>query len=583
MLRQALAALEFLHSKEKIHGGIRPTNLLVSATGRVKLSDLAQGDPTQEVRLPSGDQKYLAPELLQPKFGAVSPATDLYVLGMLALEMLVGPKLADKLPGIASGSGDLTLAWMRWQTDPAPYPAVQTLGKNYPSDLCEVLDSMLAKHVPDRVDSAAKALQGLSQQQIVLMPSELSSRPIEATVDPTFVRELAPVPTSDFTPMAEQGGDGLESPATTLRPDTKTKKKANPRDVVLAAASVLLLMLVLGVVFVTRSGETEVAELPPEPQPVEENREEPAPVPEPEEPVPVEPQRVAPEIELPEITIPAPPIPRFTIPAGFEAVPETEFDEASELPVRIRSIRFPDAEFALVRVGVYSVGVGPAQRLAWERPADKFENAQPYYFALTETPVGHYEQFAAEMGEDAAGQRWFLPNRTWRESLDGEVDAKQLPVTMVSQDNARNYAEWLGANLPSENQWEAGARVVQAERAAQVRTFTGDELAPVTVNAAGYASLETEGAHVLGNVAEWTKGAEPIVRGAGYATPHGDHVRIGWRSKADLNGQWDVGIRLIVNVIDGEEPAAAEDTLSAEPAILFANYHHQTDRALRQR
>src|SRR3984957_16469993 len=85
VLRQVLDGLDCLHHHGRIHGAIKPANLLVTNQGIVKLSDTTgvSGGPESDAT-----PKYLAPEQLDPAFGPVGPGVDLYCLGFTALEAL---------------------------------------------------------------------------------------------------------------------------------------------------------------------------------------------------------------------------------------------------------------------------------------------------------------------------------------------------------------------------------------------------------------------------------------------------------------------------------------------------------------
>ena len=106
VLKQTLDALAFLHEKNKVHGTVRPTNLLINDAGRVKLSEFEQTDVGGELRAPKGSKKYLAPELIRPEFGDFGPPLDLYCLGFTALEMLKGPQFESLFPGTGKGAID---------------------------------------------------------------------------------------------------------------------------------------------------------------------------------------------------------------------------------------------------------------------------------------------------------------------------------------------------------------------------------------------------------------------------------------------------------------------------------------------
>ena len=135
VVRQILSALEFLHAKDKVHGSVRPSNVLINDQGQVKLSDFEASSVDGELRAPEGSKKYLAPELILPEFGAFGPAVDLYCLGFTALELLTGPKFDGLFPGTDAGAIDPDVAWLRWHSSAEPMKPVQKMAANVPDDL----------------------------------------------------------------------------------------------------------------------------------------------------------------------------------------------------------------------------------------------------------------------------------------------------------------------------------------------------------------------------------------------------------------------------------------------------------------
>ena len=82
---QLCRILERLHGKGIIHRDIKPSNVILSEDGVVKLLDLDaakvyRAEESRDTKL-IGTQGYAAPE--QYGFGASSPATDIYALGIL--------------------------------------------------------------------------------------------------------------------------------------------------------------------------------------------------------------------------------------------------------------------------------------------------------------------------------------------------------------------------------------------------------------------------------------------------------------------------------------------------------------------
>jgi len=204
VLQQALEALKCLHARDKLHAGIRPASLLIDDQGRIKLSDSAGITVGGEFRKPTGSSKYLAPELVNPQFGAVGPGVDLYNLGFAALELLLGRQAFEKFfKGVGSGAVDPEIGWMRWHSSPAEkLPAVRDLAPTLPDDMIRVLHKLTRKDVSQRYGSAAEALADLENRDIVLVKEADRLRPkgVKPTGGPAVVAVGAAPPAPPAPP-----------------------------------------------------------------------------------------------------------------------------------------------------------------------------------------------------------------------------------------------------------------------------------------------------------------------------------------------------------------------------------------------
>jgi serine/threonine protein kinase/WD40 repeat protein/formylglycine-generating enzyme required for sulfatase activity len=167
VLRQMLGALDFLHQKEKVHGSVRPSNVLINEQGTVKLSDFEASSRDGELRAPQGSKKYLAPELIRSEFGDFGPAVDLYCLGFTALELLTGKNFDSLFPGTGEGAIDADVAWLRWHSSDEAMRPIKEIVPGVPDDLAGVIDQLLLKPVEQRPKDAAAVLKLLDDAPLV--------------------------------------------------------------------------------------------------------------------------------------------------------------------------------------------------------------------------------------------------------------------------------------------------------------------------------------------------------------------------------------------------------------------------------
>jgi serine/threonine protein kinase len=114
-LTETLArAVHHAHQRGLIHGGLKPSRVLLAADGTCKIIGLSLAPVWRDE--PSASC-YMAPEQADPRPGAIGPATDVYVLGAMLYELLSGrpPILADTvgdmLEQVRSGTPEPPRHW----------------------------------------------------------------------------------------------------------------------------------------------------------------------------------------------------------------------------------------------------------------------------------------------------------------------------------------------------------------------------------------------------------------------------------------------------------------------------------------
>ncbi len=204
--RQILAALENAHREGIVHRDIKPHNVVVRGDGRLKVTDfgIARSGTSEMTEAGSiiGTAQYLSPE--QAKGEPVSPASDLYSVGIVLYEMLTG-----SVP--FTGDTPLEIAMKHLSAAPKPPSAINP---KVPHDLDSVVLRALAKSPAQRYASAGEMDADLTRvaRGLPVAPATeeaataiLSGAQVEAA---TQVVARRPAPSAARTPPPYSRGPG---------------------------------------------------------------------------------------------------------------------------------------------------------------------------------------------------------------------------------------------------------------------------------------------------------------------------------------------------------------------------------------
>jgi len=167
-------ALAVAHRKGIVHRDLKPDNILFTSAGRPKLTDFGIAHMRDDRKFRThtgimlGTPYYLSPEQALGK--PVTPASDLYSLGVVLYEMLCGRPPFD-------GGDALAVALQHVREAPVPVAVVMP---GTPAALCEVVERALRKTPGDRFDSAEGMQRALMALELGVVPGGALSTELPA-------------------------------------------------------------------------------------------------------------------------------------------------------------------------------------------------------------------------------------------------------------------------------------------------------------------------------------------------------------------------------------------------------------------
>jgi serine/threonine protein kinase len=150
-LKALTAALGYAHANGVVHCDVKPGNVMIDQGGSIYLTDFGiarHSDSTTTTLATVGTAAYMAPEQIRGE--PVSPATDIYALGVMLYEMLTGQRPFKGDEKGTESSGSTANERIRYAHLNLEFPDPQTINNNIPVTLASILKKSLDKNPSQR-------------------------------------------------------------------------------------------------------------------------------------------------------------------------------------------------------------------------------------------------------------------------------------------------------------------------------------------------------------------------------------------------------------------------------------------------
>lgn len=265
VLSQVTSALACAHGAGIIHRDIKPANVLLDKSHRARVTDFGiakvMGSQTKltSTQHTVGSPCYMSPE--QCGVGEVTPASDLFSLGIMLYEMLTGT-----LPF----KGESSLAVMRLITT-EDLPPVTHLAADVPVAVQQLLDGLAARELKLRYQTAQQVLEDLKALQSgAPMPharelalKRAATGPPSASAAQLTRSPTGPSPALKTSLVSDLLDDGPRAPI-----KTQVRRGFEVPWMGLLLTAMALLLVVLGALYIRGArelkGNRPAAVIPPE-------------------------------------------------------------------------------------------------------------------------------------------------------------------------------------------------------------------------------------------------------------------------------------------------------------------------------
>lgn len=246
-IRTSIGGFDNIWVPQSSNGGdIKPSNLLVSSDGTVKIADMGlallqvESDLTTDGQV-MGTVNYIAPEQIE-NAKRVDARTDLYSLGCTFYQLLSGRAPFD-LP-----AHDGVLQKLRAHENSVPVPIAE-LRPDVPAEVAQIVTRLLAKQPQDRFASAAELVEAITPHAHGAHIAKLVRRAggiteAEYSTDRIVAVEIDTSVVGNRTPRAGKSHASLEATGGASDRVTAAKNPTNRKVIVALLCAIGLLFAV---------------------------------------------------------------------------------------------------------------------------------------------------------------------------------------------------------------------------------------------------------------------------------------------------------------------------------------------------
>ena len=230
------------HRRGIVHRDVKPQNVLVGRDGSIKLTDFGIASVYKDINaerltttgMTLGTVQYYAPEQAQGEI--VSPAADVYALGIVMYEMLTGRTPFD---------GDTPVAVAMQHIQDTPIPPTQ-YNPNIPQVLEDIIMRCLEK-VPEMRyrdgSTLARALEVLGEEEMgEQLPSKLSSGGLKTATSASAFSTVPQRPTNNGSRVNNEPQPialkGTSSPNNVVAPHTQNGQLGASQEYIANGATI---------------------------------------------------------------------------------------------------------------------------------------------------------------------------------------------------------------------------------------------------------------------------------------------------------------------------------------------------------